>query len=200
MGRIGIFGGTFDPPHLGHLILASEVRYQLGLDRLLWVLTPQPPHKPGQPITPLDHRLAMVAAALADAPEFEISTVEIDRPPPHYAVDTVRLLREAYAGDALIYLMGGDSLQGLHTWKEPRELIRLLDGIGVMRRPEDEVDLSEVAARLPGILPKLQIVRAPLLEIASRDIRERVRTGAPYRYYVHRRVFDWIEDEGLYRK
>ena len=80
MGRIGIFGGTFDPPHLGHLILASEVRYQLNLDRLLWVLTPSPPHKPGRPITPVEHRLAMVRAAIADAPEFELSTVESDRP------------------------------------------------------------------------------------------------------------------------
>ncbi|MEJ5223535.1 MAG: adenylyltransferase/cytidyltransferase family protein, partial [Anaerolineales bacterium] len=82
---IGLFGGTFDPPHVGHLILAAEARDQLGLSRVLWVLTPQPPHKQGQPITPLAHRLAMLAHMLADSPEFEISRVEIERPGPHYA-------------------------------------------------------------------------------------------------------------------
>jgi nicotinate-nucleotide adenylyltransferase len=199
MRRIGIFGGTFDPPHLGHLILASEVRYQLALDRLLWVLTPLPPHKPGRPITDLEHRLELVRAAIADAPEFELSTVEIDRPPPHYAVDTVRLLREAFPGDALIYLMGGDSLRDLHAWHDAAMLVELLDGIGVMRRPEDEVDPGVLESRLPGVSRKIEVVRAPLLEIASSDIRHRVLEGAPYRYYVHPAVFELIETLHLYR-
>ena len=198
MGRIGIFGGTFDPPHLGHLILASEVRYQLMLDRLLWVLTPAPPHKPDRPITPLEHRLAMVAAALSDAPDFELSTVEIDRPPPHYAIDTVRLLRAKFPGDALIFLMGGDSLRTLDEWHEAEALVAELDGIGVMRRPEDQVDLTDIGARLPGVAEKTHIVLAPLLDIASSDIRKRVREGAPYRYYVHPAVYELIEIEGLY--
>ena len=200
MGRIGIFGGTFDPPHLGHLILASEVRFQLDLDRLLWVLTPAPPHKPDRPITPVEHRLGMVAAALADAPDFELSTVEIDRPPPHYSIDTVRILRGQFPGNELVYLMGGDSLRDLHTWHAAEALVAELDGIGVMRRPEDDVDLGELEGRLPGAAAKVQVVRAPLLEIASSDIRQRVRAGAPYRYYVHPAVYERIEAEGLYRK
>lgn len=199
MGRIGIFGGTFDPPHLGHLILAAEVRHQLRLDRLLWVLTPAPPHKPDRPITPVAHRLAMVQAAIADAPEFELSTVEIDRPPPHYSSDTVRLLRLRFPEDKLIYLMGGDSLRDLHTWHEASVLVAALDGIGVMRRPEDEVDLRGLGARLPGSIGKVEVVQAPLLEIASSDIRQRVRDGAPYRYYVHPAVYERIESGGLYR-
>ncbi|MRR31437.1 nicotinic acid mononucleotide adenylyltransferase, partial [bacterium] len=85
---IGLFGGTFDPPHLGHLALAAAARRQLGLDRLLWMLTPDPPHKQGQSITPLAHRLAMVQLTLEDHPEFELSTIEINRPGPHYSLDT----------------------------------------------------------------------------------------------------------------
>ena len=197
--RIGIFGGTFDPPHLGHLILASEVRYQLKLDRLLWVLTPLPPHKPGQLITPLPVRLALVNAAISDSPEFELSTVEIDRPPPHYSVDTVRLLRQRYPNDHLVYLMGGDSLRELPRWREPQAFLRELDGIGVMRRPEDEIDLDTLEMGLPGIVSSVQIVHAPLLDIASHNIRERVQRGAPYRFYVHPAVYEIIERENLYR-
>ncbi|MCX8025419.1 MAG: adenylyltransferase/cytidyltransferase family protein, partial [Thermanaerothrix sp.] len=92
MSRLGIFGGTFDPPHVGHLILASEAADQLHLDRVLWVLTPDPPHKRGQPITPLAIRLKLVMAAIQEDPLFELSRVEIDRPGPHYAVDTLRIL------------------------------------------------------------------------------------------------------------
>src|SRR4030042_4938152 len=101
--RLGIFGGTFDPPHVGHLILADEARVQLGLERVLWVLTPNPPHKMDQAITPLVDRLDMLRAALGDALHFELSRVDIDRPPPHYAVDTVRLLRRHHPDDTLVY-------------------------------------------------------------------------------------------------
>ena len=92
MQSMGIFGGTFDPPHLGHLILAAEARAQLGLERLLWVLTPDPPHKQGQSITPLAERLEMVRLAIANDPQFELSSVELNRPGPQYAQDTVSLL------------------------------------------------------------------------------------------------------------
>src|SRR5512137_385996 len=86
---IGLFGGTFDPPHLGHLILAAEARAQLGLERLLWVLTPDPPHKQDQSITPHEHRLAMVKLAIDNDSQFEVSTVELERPGPHFTLDTV---------------------------------------------------------------------------------------------------------------
>ena len=104
--RLGIFGGTFDPPHMGHLILAAEARDQLALDLTIWVLTPDPPHKQGKDIASLEHRLAMVELAMADDPGFLLSHVDIDRPGPHYALDTVNLLRKEYPEDELIYLMG----------------------------------------------------------------------------------------------
>ena len=94
--RLGIFGGTFDPPHVGHLILATEAQYQLRLERVLWVLTPCPPHKAGQSISSVDERFELLYASLEGNPDFELSRADLDRPPPHYAVDTVELLRKAY--------------------------------------------------------------------------------------------------------
>ena len=170
---IGIFGGTFDPPHIGHLILASEARAQLGLERLLWVLTPDPPHKQGLPITPLEHRLAMLRLALQDAPGFEVSFVEIDRPGPHYALDTVNLLARQFPDAGLVYLMGGDSLRDLPTWHRPLDLLAALQFIGVMRRPDDSIDLPRLERTIPGLTAKVHFVDAPLLDIAAHEIRLR---------------------------
>ena len=196
--RIGIFGGTFDPPHVGHLILAAETRSQLALDRVLWVVTPNPPHKTNRTISPLNVRLELVEAALAGDPGFEISTVEIDRPGPHYSIDTVRLLQEQNPGAALFYLMGGDSLHDLPTWMRPQELVRSLAGIGVMRRPQDFVDLPGLERVLPGLTARLHFVDAPLLEISSSDIRRRIADGGHYRYFLPPAVYDLLKSKSLY--
>lgn len=195
---LGIFGGTFDPPHLGHLILAAEAQSQLGLERVLWVLTAGPPHKSGQVLTPLGHRLDMLLAATEDNPRFEISRVDIDRPIPHYAVETVRLLAQAYPAEALVYLMGGDSLHDLPTWYEPVEFVQACDSIGVMARPGEQADLESLERFIPGISHKICFVEAPLLEIASSDIRERVARGRPFRYYLSPAVYQIILDRKLY--
>jgi len=197
--RIGIFGGTFDPPHLGHLILAAEAHYQCRLDRLLWVLTPDPPHKPDQKITPLEARLEMVQACIKDAPEFELSTIDMDRPPPHYAVDTVNLLRQARPGAEVLYLMGSDSLVNLHTWHRPLEFIQACDAIGVTRRSDEEIDMAALEARLPGLAEKVQYVVSMILGISSAEIRQRVVSGAPVRYYLHPGVHELIQERGLYQ-
>jgi len=197
--RIGIFGGTFDPPHLGHLILAAEAHYQCQLDRLLWVLTPAPPHKPNPMITPLDTRLKMVQACIQDAPEFELSTVDIDRAPPHFAVDTVNLLKEKYPRDEMIYLMGSDSLLNLHTWHRPVDFIRACDRIGVTRRSDEEIDLNALEVRLPGLARKVQFVVSLILGISSTEIRERILSGAPVKYYLHPAVDTIIRKQGLYQ-
>jgi nicotinate-nucleotide adenylyltransferase len=198
--RIGIFGGTFDPPHLGHLILAAEAQYSLGLDQLLFVLTPDPPHKLDRRITPAADRLAMLEAVLADTPSFALSSVEIDRPGPHYAVDTVRLIREEYPEEILVYLMGGDSLSELPlNWHAPEQFVSACDELGVMRRPSDEVDLGFLENQLPGISAKVKFVDAPLLDIASRQIRRRAREGRPYRYYLPEKVCAVIRERGIYK-
>jgi nicotinate-nucleotide adenylyltransferase len=193
-----VFGGTFDPPHIGHLILAGEARYQLGLDRVVWVLTPQPPHKRGLPISSTAIRLALLQAAIAGEPAFELSRVDIDRPPPHYAVDTLRLLRRQYPQAALIYLMGGDSLHDLPTWHDPAGFVQVCAALGVMRRPGDQVDLDNLAGGLPGLSEKLQMIDAPLIEIASREIRERAALGRPFRYYLPDAVYRLVMAQGLY--
>ncbi len=198
--RIGIFGGTFDPPHLGHLILASEARAQLQLTRLLWVLTSIPPHKTDQPISLLDDRLAMLKLALKDEPGFELSSIDIDRPGPQYTLDTISLLAQKYPNDELIPLIGGDSLRDLPTWHNPVELVAACHQIGVMRRPGDSIDLSQLEKHIPGITAKVRFVDAPLLEIASHEIRQRVMEGLPFRYYLLPSVYDYIVAHKLYSK
>ena len=197
--RLGIFGGTFDPPHLGHLILASEAAEQLRLDKVLWVITPDPPHKRRQAVSPLAVRLALLETALSGEARFEISRVDVDRPGPQYAVDTLQLLSVQYPDAALYYLIGGDSLHDLPTWYAPDRLLTYIAGLGVMRRPDDRIDLERLDQRLPGLVARLCFIDAPLLEISSRDLRERIRAGRSARYYLPQAVWDRIQDLKLYR-
>ncbi len=196
--RIGIFGGTFDPPHLGHLILASEAFTKLELSRLLWVLTSIPPHKTDQTISPLEDRLAMVRLALKDEPDFELSRVDMDRPGPQYTLDTMKLLARQYPDDELIPLIGGDSLRDLPTWHNPKDLVEACHEIGVMRRPGNSIDLSQLEKEIPGLTAKIRFVDAPLLEIASHEIRQRAAEGSPFRYYLLPSVYKYIVAHKLY--
>lgn len=198
--RLGVFGGTFDPPHLGHLVLAAEALEQLELERILWLLTPTPPHKPGLPISPVERRLEMVQAAIRGNPRFEISRVDIDRPPPHYALDSMRLLRRQYPEAELYYLMGGDSLEDLPTWHEPIQFVAACDCLGVMLRPGTQIDIDELGRKIPGIGEKVCFVGTPLLEISASDIRKRVSQGRHYRYFVPEGVYQMIEAHHLYRE
>ena len=198
--RIGIFGGTFDPPHLGHLILAAEARAQLGLRRLLWVLTPTPPHKLHQPVSSLDERLGMLRLAVEGEPAFELSTVEIDRPGPHYTLHTLNLLAGQYPGAHLILLLGGDSLRDLPEWHRPADLVAACHEIGVMRRPGNSIELPALEAQIPGLTAKVRFVDAPLLEIASRGIRQRVLNRLPFRYYLLPSVYQYVIAHGLYQE
>jgi nicotinate-nucleotide adenylyltransferase len=197
--RIGIFGGTFDPPHVGHLILAAEAHTQLKLRLILWVPTAVPPHKLGDTISPVEDRLAMLRLALQDEAAFEISMVDIERPGPHFTLDMLRLLREANPGGELILVIGGDSLHDLPDWHRPVEVVAACDEIGVMRRPGDQVDLPVLEAKVPGLRSKVRFVNSPLLEISSQDIRERVKKDLPFKYFVPPAVHKFIVSRGLYR-
>ena len=198
--RIGLFGGTFDPPHLGHLILASEAQTQLELNRLLWILTPEPPHKQDQLITPIEHRLAMVELAIKDNPAFELSRVELDRPGPHYTLDTLKLIAEQNPNADIVPIIGEDSLRDLPTWHQSQELVYACHWIGVMRRPNDEPNLDALEHELPGISSKIHYVDAPLMEIASREIRSRIANGRSVRYYLPAPVYEYIEQHQLYHQ
>lgn len=197
--RIGVFGGTFDPPHIGHLILASEALDQLKLDHLLWMVTAMPPHKVNGDITPLEQRLALTHTALNGFTQFELSTLEIDRPGPHYAVDTIRLVKDQYPDAEIFYLMGGDSLRDLPTWHESDQFVALCDGLGVMRRPGGEAILQNLKAVFPAILDKIHWFETPLVDISSHDIRMRIQNGRPYRFFLPESVYRMIEEKRYYR-
>jgi nicotinate-nucleotide adenylyltransferase len=184
--RLGIFGGTFDPPHLGHLILAAEAADQLALERVLWVLTPNSPFK-------------LLQAAIADLPGHVFSDVEIRRPAPQYALDTVLQLKQDFPRDELIYLVGGDSLRDLPRWHRPQELVGAVDGFGVMRRPGARIRLPALEASLPGLTAKVHWMNAPLIQISASDIRQRVREGRTYRFFVPEKVFQIIQSRKYYR-
>lgn len=196
--RLGILGGTFDPVHLGHLILASEAIYQLELTKVYFVLTPYPPHKVGLPITDLQHRFEMLRYAIEDNPLFEISKIDIDREPPHFAADTMELLKTENPEDALIYLMGGDSLRDLPTWKHPQRFVANCDELGVMKRDVDSIDLNALEEEIAGISSKVRWLNAARFEISSREIRRRVAENMPFRYFVPDKVHQYIIDRRLY--
>jgi nicotinate-nucleotide adenylyltransferase len=195
---IGLFGGTFDPPHLGHLALSREAVSDLSLDRLLWILTPHPPHKRGRHITPLPHRLAMVEIALDGTP-FELSRVDLDRPAPHYAVDSVKILAMLNPGADLLYLMGSDSLNRLPTWHRSAELVAALGSIGVMRRSGETPDLPALDRLIPGLEAKVSFLKAPRVDISASEVRLRVCSGQRYEDLVPPGVAQYIREHQLYQ-
>lgn len=199
LNRLGILGGTFDPPHLGHIALARAAAEQLKLDRVLWVITPDPPHKRGQPVSLLAERMDLLESALRNQAGFEISRVDVDRPGPQYAVDTVRLIREANPASEVVYIVGGDSLRDLPTWRDPAGLIAQVDTLAVLRRPEIEVDLDRLEKVIPGLKEKVTFLDAPLMNIASRTIREWIRAGRDLRGVLPEAVAARIEEMNYYR-
>ena len=196
--RIGIFGGTFDPPHIGHLILAEDARGQLGLDQVLWVLTPFPPHKTLQRISPVQDRMSMVLLAIAGNSNFHLSRVDMDREPPHFAADTVAMLREKSPKDEFFYLMGADSLNDLPTWHDPERFISLCYGIGVMMRHDDAPDTSKLELEIGGLSEKLHFLHTPVIEVSGSDIRARVGEGKSIRYLVPNKIHHYILNHKLY--
>lgn len=197
--RVGIFGGTFDPIHLGHLVVAQEVCFRARLNRLLFVPAGQPPHKPGRVVTPAAHRLALLELALAGSAAFGIARVEVERAGPSYSVDTVRALRdELGSGIELLFVLGSDQLADLPTWHQPAELLALCRLIAV-ERPGAPCDLLAVEAALPGLRERLMWVPIPQIGIAASEIRRRVAAGEPIRYLVPEAVAAYVAAHNLYR-
>jgi len=197
--RIGILGGTFDPPHVGHLILAECASEALNLERLLFVPAADPPHKRDENKTPIEHRLALLERAIADNTRFQLSRVDMDRPGPHYSVDMVRIIGEAYSNAELYFVMGGDSLKDLPTWHRPTDFIRLCK-LAVMRRPDEVIQPDMHEAALPGLAERVVMIDAPLVGISSTMIVERVRGGQSIRYLVPDSVLTYILENRLYEK
>jgi nicotinate-nucleotide adenylyltransferase len=197
--RIGIFGGSFNPPHVAHLIVAETVREQFALDRVLWIPNRQPPHKPEASLVAAAHRLAMVRLAVAGNPAFEVSEVELWRTGVSYTVDTVAALQAERPGDTFFLLIGGDSLRDFPSWYRPGEIVRRVPLL-VYRRPDAAADVpadvpADVLAALAG---RVQFAEAPLLEVSGTEIRARRRAGRSIRYLVPEPVRAYIEANGLY--
>ncbi|MCS7050805.1 MAG: nicotinate-nucleotide adenylyltransferase [Thermomicrobium sp.] len=196
--RLGIFGGTFDPIHHGHLIIAEVMMEELGLGRVLFLPAGQPPHKLGRVITPVTHRLTMLQLAIHDNPRFGISYVDVRRPGPCYTADSLAILHQEFPEDELVFLMGEDSLHDLPTWHEPERIAKQAL-LGVALRPGVRVDLEAIFARVPAARDRVMLVPVPLIQIAASDIRRRVAEGRTIRYQVPLLVEDYIHRNGLYR-
>lgn len=197
--KIGVLGGTFDPPHNGHLSIAQHALTQLELEQVLFAPTRQPPLKETNAITPIEHRLEMVRLAIAPYPSFVLSRVDVDRAGPTYTVDTMRLLRDQFGGNAeLFFVMGMDSLANILKWRTPRKLIELCT-LAVFNRPGFRVDLDELEIKLPGLRERVVFIPASALDIAASDLQRRVRKGQSIAQWVPATVARYIAEERLYR-
>jgi len=203
MRHIGVIGGTFDPIHFGHLVIAEEVYATLKLAQMVFVPAGQPPHKPEQVVTPAQDRLAMLQLAIASNPHFTISMVDLERPGPSYTVETLRLLREQWGEQTAIYfVIGRDSLEDLLDWYDPPGILEQLDYLVAVKRPgytEEKGYIERLEERLPGIRQRLIIMSAPQLEISATELRQRVAEGRPIKYQVPEVVEQYILQHGLYR-
>ncbi len=189
--KIGVFGGSFDPIHIGHLAIAQEARWQFGLDVVLFIVTAHPPHKK-EPEAPIEHRLRMVESAIENEPYFEPSRIEIERGGDSYTAETLRQLRRIFPQASLYLIVGSDSAIDFSTWKNPEEVIEMANVVIALR---PGFDLSLMEPRLKG---KAEISRFPALELSSTTIRERLRSGRPIRFLVPEVVERYICEHGLY--
>ena len=199
--NIGVLGGTFDPVHSGHLVIAEEARLRFGLNKVLFVPAGQPWLKTNSKITAAAHRVEMLKRAIADNAGFELSTMEIDRPGPSYSVDTVAVLQQqSGAGAKIFFLIGWDSLSELPQWKEPARLIQLCKLVAVTRPGFSRPDLKSLEPSIPGITQSVVWLDIPPIDISSSDIRDRVAQGLSIHSLVPDDVESYIAENKLYRK
>lgn len=189
--RLGIFGGTFDPPHLGHLIVASDACEALELDRLILIPAAEPPHKRGRVMTTATQRLEMVRAAIRGDPRFEVDDLELRRHGPSYTVETLRALSERHPDAELFFLVGVDQMRELRSWREPDEVARLAC-LSVLTRGGEHPD--------PDTPFRHRVVPVTRIDLSATDIRARVREGKSVRYLVPEGVERLIEEWGLYQQ
>lgn len=198
--NVGVFGGTFDPVHTGHLIVAEEARVRLKLSVVLFVPVGQPWLKIDHVITPALNRVEMVRRSIANNPYFKLSTVEVDRPGSSYTVDTIASLRDELGTQSFFFILGWDSLAGLPLWKQPAKLVQLCQLVVVPRLGLNLPDLSSFASSVPGLMDRVTRLDAPIIGVSSSEIRERVAQGLSIRYLVPDEVAKYIAERSLYEK
>ena len=208
MERIGVFGGTFDPPHWGHLQLADAAHDQLQLDLVLWVPAGQPPHKRprtaapsnhGDALTAAHHRVEMIRLAIADRPPFLLSRLDLDRPGPHYTADLCALLHDHYGPQTTFwFIVGQDSLRELPTWRAPGRVLQLCR-LAVFPRQGPPVDWEELQAVIPAVRQRVDWLTGQFVAVSSTEVRRRTRRGESIRQLVPPAVRDYIRHHRLYQ-
>ena len=203
MKRIGILGGTFDPPHFAHLIVAQQAYEELSLDEVLFVPAGVPPHK-SKTRTSVEDRMAMLQLAIEDVPYFTFSRVEVDRPGPHYTIDTVRIIQSQNPAAELFFIMGGDVYRDLPTWDRPQALFDNAKlAVAVMRRPgfgNPDLSLDMHDEVIPELKENAVMLNSPLVEFSSTDIADRLMQGKSVRYMVPESILEYIALNRLYKE
>jgi nicotinate-nucleotide adenylyltransferase len=198
--NIGLMGGTFDPVHLGHLAVAAEARHRANLAKVIFIPAGQPYFKNISSITPSQHRLAMLNLAIGPGLFDRVSTLEIERSGPSFAVDTVLRMKElANPEDEIFFILGWDSLMSLPLWREPQRLISLCRLIAAPRPGYPSPNITLLEKDLPGISGRALVMDKPLLDISSTQVRNLVREGLPFAHLVPAAVAGYITEHGLYQ-
>ena len=192
--KLAVMGGTFNPPHLGHLICAEEVNDRFKFDKVMFIPSARPPHKDNNEILDAQHRYTMTVLATKDNPRFEVSRIELDRPGRSYSIETVRQLREIYGQDTEIYwIVGADAILEMFIWKDIDELLTLCRFIAISR---PGYDLSQADSRF---MERVQVFQTTDVDISATEIRRRVKQGKSIKYLVPPKVENYIYENGLYR-
>ena len=198
--KIGVLGGTFDPVHLGHILMAEEAMKSLGLAEVLLVPAGQPISKMKEQLTPAEHRLQMLRLAVAERPHLKVSTMELERPGPSYTVDTITELRKKYGSkDELLFILGWDSLAQLPNWREPARIIGMCSLVAVPRPGFPRPDLKALEKNIPGISKRVVFLEKPRADISATDIRKKVARGKSIDHLVPAPVAEYIEKHKLYQ-
>ncbi len=197
--RLGVLGGTFDPIHYGHLVIAEDARVHLKLEKVLFVPAHEPPHKLKGTYSAFEHRVRMTSLAIADNPHFAVSLIEANRVGPSYSVDTLRqLLTEFGPGAELFFVVGMDSLANFLSWHQPADLLTLCR-LAVAERAGYRANLATLIEALPALAQRLDLIDTPELSISSTDLQRRVQLGLSIRYQTPPQVERYIYKHGLYR-
>jgi len=197
--KIGVLGGTFDPIHNGHLIIAEAARARLDLAEVLFVPAGLPWLRTNIPLTAAEHRVQMVRLAIGNKPYFKLSTMEVERAGPSYTVDTITELKGRLgAGDELFFILGWDSLAGLPQWREPERLVKMCYLVAVPRPGYPKPDIKSLEAAIPGLAQRVILLDTPEIDISGSEIRKRVAQGLAIGQFVPEPVDRYIREQGLY--
>lgn len=199
MKKYGIFGGSFNPIHYGHLMICEYIKEEMGLDKVIFIPTGNPPHKDLG--VSAEDRYEMVRLAISPNPDFEISDIETTRVNLSYTVDTIRELKKIYKEEKLYFLIGLDSLFQLKTWKKIGDLSQEIEFVVALRPgyiDKEEIN-NEIDFLRENFGTKINLIKTPLYEISSTDLRDRIHEGKSLRYLIPKKVLDYIEESGFYK-